>query len=342
MANEKFQNALKRIPQQVPPIWFMRQAGRYHKHYQAIRAKHSFEEMCKNAALAAEVAMGPIEDFDFDLAILFSDILFPLEAMGMGLKYDPAPTLSFQLNEETLPRLRPANEAIEGLRFQKDAVRATRERLPQSKSLIGFVGGPWTLFAYAVEGSHKGELKDAKRLMRIFPKFCDLLIPLMIENIKLQFEGGAEAVMVLDTAAGELAPDLMNEQVDFTIAKLARAFPGRLGYYAKGINSAHLSHEIFKKKGVLGGLGFDHRWDIRESLTRHNIGFVQGNFDQSLLFLPPAEFKLRATQYLERVKKLSIEDRAGWVAGVGHGLVPFTPEENVRDLVRLTREVLSN
>src|SRR5215213_2056337 len=100
MANERFQNARERRPQDIPPVWFMRQAGRYHKHYQALRKQHGFMELCKDPALAAEVALGPIQDFDFDVSILFSDLLFPLEAMGMGLSYDPAPKLEWQLTPE--------------------------------------------------------------------------------------------------------------------------------------------------------------------------------------------------------------------------------------------------
>src|SRR6476619_1299189 len=88
IGNARFQNALARKPQGTPPIWFMRQAGRYHRHYQALRAKHSFMELCKVPELASEVALGPILDFDFDVAILFSDLLFPLEGLGMGLSYD--------------------------------------------------------------------------------------------------------------------------------------------------------------------------------------------------------------------------------------------------------------
>src|SRR5471030_2818467 len=97
--NEKFQNALHRVPQAVPPVWFMRQAGRYHSHYQALRKQHSFMELCKNPDLAAEVALGPILDFDYDVAILFSDLLFPLEALGMGLEYgDGGPKIGRHLN----------------------------------------------------------------------------------------------------------------------------------------------------------------------------------------------------------------------------------------------------
>ena len=341
MANQRFQNALKRIPQATPPIWFMRQAGRYHKHYQALRAKHSFMDLCKDPLLAAEVAMGPIDDFDFDLAILFSDLLFPLEAMGMGLDYTPAPTLAWQVSDETISRLRSPSEAIAGLRFQKDAMAATRARLPASKSLIGFVGGPWTLFAYAVEGSHKGELSQAKRLIHLFKPFCEKLVPLLEQNIQLQLEGGAEVVMVLDTAAGELSPLMLSEQVDSTIGRLAKKFPGQLGYYAKGIQPAHLSHALFRERGVLGGLGLDHRWDMSSALKTQQLGFLQGNFDQSLLFLSAGDFETRARAFLEPIRRLSIEERAGWVSGLGHGVLQHTPEANVRKMVQLIREVMT-
>ena len=100
ICNERFSNALKHIPQKTPPIWFMRQAGRYHSHYQNLKKSYSFEELCKNPDLAAETALGPINDFDFDVAILFSDILFVLEALGMSLKYDPGPIFGKFIDEK--------------------------------------------------------------------------------------------------------------------------------------------------------------------------------------------------------------------------------------------------
>src|SRR5437588_9168668 len=111
IGNARFQNALARVPQRTPPIWLMRQAGRYHKHYQALRAKHSFVDLCKQPELAAEVALGPVMDFGFDAAILFSDLLFPLEALGMGLEYtDHGPRLGWQLDENSISRLRSIDD----------------------------------------------------------------------------------------------------------------------------------------------------------------------------------------------------------------------------------------
>src|SRR5712692_3808982 len=124
IGNARFQNALARRAQSVPPIWLMRQAGRYHKHYQALREKHSFMDLCKKAELAAEVALRPVLDFDFDAAILFSDLLFPLEALGMGLDYsDRDPHIGWKLDRETFSQLRSVAEAWPHLSFQGEAMR---------------------------------------------------------------------------------------------------------------------------------------------------------------------------------------------------------------------------
>ena len=143
IGNARFQNALARRPQSVPPIWLMRQAGRYHKHYQALRARHSFMELCKQPELAAEVALGPVLDFGFDAAILFSDLLFPLEALGMGLEYtEQGPRLGRKLDEQNISQMRAVDDAWPSLQFQGDAVRATRERLPNDRSLIDLSAAP--------------------------------------------------------------------------------------------------------------------------------------------------------------------------------------------------------
>src|ERR1051325_661550 len=127
IGSARFQNALARRPQPTPPIWLMRQAGRYHRHYQSLRAKHSFMDLCKQPELAAEVAFGPVMDFGFDAAILFSDLLFPLEALGMGLEYtDHGPQLGWKLDADSISRLQSVDEAWPHLLFQGDAMRATR------------------------------------------------------------------------------------------------------------------------------------------------------------------------------------------------------------------------
>jgi uroporphyrinogen decarboxylase len=339
MSSELFKNAIKRKTQDVPPVWMMRQAGRYHRHYQKLKEKHTFMELCKNSELAAEVALGPIMDFDFDVSILFSDLLFPLEALGMDLFYDPGPKFTKNLESKDLTKLRKKTEALEYLKFQKTAAELTRKALPKSKSLIGFVGGPWTLFSYAVSGGHDGNLIGPKTQLGFFKDFCEILVPLLIDNIQLQLDGGAEVVMIFDTAAGELSPFIYNQYVVPELNKLAQAIPNRLGYYSKSTQAPHMT-EIRKNSNWLG-FGFDHRWDLPLILKESKSGFVQGNFDQSLLFCLPEDFKLRFKEWLMPIKNLSSEERAGWVCGLGHGVLPKTPEENVRNFVKMIRDELS-
>lgn len=335
--NTLFQNAILRKAQKCPPIWFMRQAGRYHKHYQKLRAENSFMDLCKKPKLAAEVALGPIEDFDFDVSILFSDLLFPLEAMGMGLDYSPGPKLGWHLSSVAdLKKLNNGPQALDQLRFQTEACKETRKILPAHKSFIGFVGGPWTLFSYAAGGSH--EAQQVKRSISLFDGFSDILLPLLKQNIQLQFDGGVEVVMVLDTSAGDLSPNLYKRLVMPKIKELVEAFPGRLGYYTKNTNHEHIE-DYFQLK-QLAGLGVDHRWNLAKLFDK-SPGLVQGNFDQQLLFLSPQEFKQEFHRWIEPLKQLSMEQRKGWVCGLGHGILPQTPEENVRSFVKMVREVFA-
>lgn len=333
--NSKFQNALKKVPQNQPPIWFMRQAGRYHKHYQNLRSKNSFMDLCKKPELACEVALGPVEDFDFDLAILFSDLLFPLEVMGMGLDYVPGPKLAWSLSSlDDVKKLKTGTPAIDGLRFQEEACRLTRKALPADKSLIGFVGGPWTLFSYATVGHH--EASGVKKHLPLFTAFSEKLMPLLMENIQLQLNGGVEVVMVLDTSTGDLSPLDFKAYVVPLLQALSHKFPGKLGYYSKNTNWEHV-RSVFKDT-TFSGVGVDHRWSLPDVL-KEAPGFVQGNFDQQLLFLPTNDFKKALDAWIKPLTALSKEQRAGWVCGLGHGVLPQTPEEHVRHFVKYVREV---
>jgi uroporphyrinogen decarboxylase len=336
IGNVRFQNAITRVQQATPPIWLMRQAGRYHRHYQDLRRQFSFMDLCKKPELAAHVALGPVLDFDFDAAILFSDLLFPLEALGMGLEYtDAGPRLDWKLTPQTFPRLRAVDEAWPDLLFQGEAMRATRQLLPNDKSLIGFVGGPWTLFVYAVEGTHKN-VDMATTELYLFEKFCESLVPLLTKNVELQLANGAEVVMIFDTAAGELAPEVFQSAVVPQLERLTRSFPSRLGYYSKATTREHLNHSLFTN-GHWAGLGVDHNWDLRDAFEQFPNGFIQGNFDQNLLLASRDEFKRSLEQFLNPLLK---HDRAGWICGLGHGVLPKTPQENVRHFVTTVREVL--
>ncbi len=337
--NEKFQNALKGVSQDVPPIWLMRQAGRYQKTYRALREKHSFIDLCKIPELSAKVGFNAVNEFDFDLCILFSDLLFPLEAFGMGLKYEPGPILGWHLDtEKDFEKFKGTEEAFELIKFQGDCLKATREALPKDKSLIGFVGGFWTLFGYAVDGSHKGNMLETKKRLHLFDAFVNVhMVPFLEKNIQLQLDSGAEVVMVFDTAVGEVSAQFFKEKVEPHLIHLARKFPGKLGYYSKGGNLNYFSPDFLAQEWA--GMGWDHRWDLKQKLVnRKHVGFVQGNFDQALLHQSFSDFKLSLNQYLEQFKDLDVDQRRGWVSGLGHGVLPKTPEENVKYFVDHVRD----
>jgi uroporphyrinogen decarboxylase len=329
MANLSFQNAIQRKTQNVPPIWFMRQAGRYHKHYQNLRKDHSFDDLCKIPELASQVALGPVQDFDFDVAILFSDILYPLQALGMGL----------ELNTENIGSLKEGLDVVPHMGFQKLAMQQTRAVLPDDKSLIGFIGGPWTLFVYAVEGSHAGSLTQSKRMISLFPEFLKKMLPLLKENIRLQLAGGAEVVMIFDTAAGEVSPLDFKKWLQPVLKELCAVAPGKIGYYSKGTQAAFFDQDFVKIPWA--GMGFDHRWNLTSCFGLGHTGFVQGNFDQSLLFLEKPQFQEELGIYIENMKSRTTAERAGWVSGLGHGVLPKTPEENVRLFVDTIRKAFA-
>ena len=337
-ANERFQLAVQGNAQNIPPIWFMRQAGRYHSHYRKLKEKYSFLELCKNPELAAEVALGPIKEFGFDVSILFSDILFPLEAMGMGLDYNPGPVINNQIQSESdFLKLRDLDSIVLHLEFQKKALEYTREILPKNVSLIGFIGGLWTLLNYAISNKQNGYLSNPKSNPKLIKLFYDKIIPVLKENVRLQLEGGAEIVMILDTLGGDLSPDWFEELVVKPVIEITINYHGRIGYYTKGSTLDQM--KSLKNISGLAGIGVDHRFSI-ENLLKYKVspGFLQGNFDQSLLFLPTDEFIQAVKKYLYPIKNLTSEERIGWISGLGHGIKPGTPEDNVKRLVDLIRE----
>lgn len=352
--NTLFQNALASKSQKIPPIWFMRQAGRYHKHYQNLRSKHTFEQLCRQPELAAEVALGPIMDFDFDVSILFSDILFPLDGLGLELSYsDAGPKLNhslkngFQIKNSNLAEV--TEKALSELQFQAKALKITREMLPKNKSLIGFVGGLWTLFVYACEGGHAGAMTFPKDHFFVDTYFVQALKSVVESNIRMQIEAGAEIVMVFDTAAGEVSSLFFQKYIEPFLIEWAHLFPNKLGYYSKGTQASFFSSSF--KSAPWAGQGIDHRWNIAEQLKLKNSnpkslaalagGFLQGNFDQALLFQETSRFKENLDQYINTLLQLSEQERASWVCGLGHGVLPKTPEKHVHLFIETVRKAFA-
>jgi uroporphyrinogen decarboxylase len=341
------QSALERTNASRPPVWFMRQAGRYHNHYRQLRARHSFEDLCKKPELATAVTLGPIDDFDFDAAILFSDLLFPLEALGMPLKYDPGPKLGWHVREhDDIQRLVLTDASVASLEFQGRALRAIRGRLPDSKGLLGFVGGPLTLFFYAAAGSHQGDLGIAHAGLPDgrYAAFCEKLLPLLTQNIVMQWRAGADCIAIFDTCAGELGPQAFARwvvpQLRDVVNAVRRECPdARILYYSKGTDAAHwrLLGEV-----RLDGIGVDWKTPIASVLAEFGAHWaVQGNIDPHTLLLPEADFLESVEQFFAPVAALPAGQRRGWICGLGHGVLPATPENHVRLFVDLQRELFT-
>ena len=337
MPNKKFKNALERKSQACPPIWLMRQAGRYHDHYQSLKKNYTFEELCKKPRLAAETAMGPINEFDFDVAILFSDILFPLEALGMDLSYNPGPQFGLHLDEENAGSLLTNQNPIDFMDFQGEAIERTIERLPEEKSLIGFVGGPWTLVAYACNVNK--DLSDISISNFQVGLLENVILPLLKENIKLQLNAGAEIVMIFDSAAHQLADEDFKIYLDKTFNELAKEFPNKVGYYAKdGINYDIIIDKKNQEGIALAGMGLDSSIDLKDYFNQTGNGFIQGNFSENFLTLPYEQFLPKLEDFINHMADLGPNDRLGWVCGLGHGVLKTTPQENVKAFVTKIRE----
>jgi len=332
MASLLFKNALNLTSQKTPPIWFMRQAGRYHSHYQKLKENYTFEQLCKIPELASEVACGPVKEFDFDVAILFSDILFPLEGLGMPLHFSPGPIFDNFITEDNYKKYSNIDSAIEHMEFQREAIKITREQLPSSKSLIGFVGGLFTLLRFAID--KKKPLKKIEKFHFVF--LINILLPLIKRNIQLQLEAGAEIVMMFDSGLTDLDEAIFLSKYIFLIEDIAKTFPGKVGYYSKGKNFDNI-YPLFDYP--FAGIGIDHTINIEKSFSSYKKGFIQGNFDENKLLLDIDQFSTELEKYCDQIK--SISDLNGWVCGLGHGINKNTSEKNVHLFIDIIRKRFS-
>lgn len=325
------------------PVWFMRQAGRYHSHYQNIKKNSDFMTMCKTPELACEITMGPIQDFGFDAAILFSDLLFPLEHLGLGLSYHSGPPeLKYHLRDEkNFKRLVPIQDGKSFYAFQHDALALLKKELPAEKTLLGFVGAPFTLFTYAVEGSHQGNLVDTKKYLYTdhYNQFLTALLPELYQSMACQAIGGADMICLFDTAAGELSMEDYRDYIVPGLKKLIANFKEEFPhipiiYYSKMTHAHYLKHLEHSQISVLG---VDWRHDLTLLKPFQANFYLQGNIDPAWLHLPWADLKKRLEQFKENLCDQNF-DFSKWIFGLGHGVLINTPEENVRSTVAWVKE----
>lgn len=317
-----------------PPIWVMRQAGRYLPEYRELKAKSSFLHMVRTPALAAEVTLQPLKRFALDAAILFSDILVIPEALGQGYHFRDAGGIAMDYRLETraqIDALAPIEAVPARLRYVADALSLLKKELAGSHALLGFGGSPWTLATYMVEGGSSEEFERIKQLFytepAMFEALLEKLTAALIAYFKLQIEAGADAIQIFDSWGGIIAgPDYEAASLRWIrniVAALPADFPVIL--YAKG-TAPQLMNQAFT--GVRA-LSVD--WTSDLALVRRTLPdkiALQGNLDPVLLNLTPDIVQNEATRLLE-----SMRGTTGHIFNLGHGIMPQAKIECMQALV---------
>ncbi len=344
LKNDRFLRALRREETDCTHVWIMRQAGRYLPEYRATRkVAGDFLTLCKTPELACEVTLQPLQRFDLDAAILFSDILTIPDAMGLGLSLNEGVGPIFANPIRTVDAIKalPVIEVQEELAYVFDAVRLIRSELDGRVPLIGFAGSPWTLMTYMVEGGSSKDFKFAKGLLHCEPGMSHVLLDrttdAVIAYLKAQVEAGAQALMVFDTWAGALSTP---QYLEFSLA-----------YMWKIVNALKADEKtrdipvtLFSKGGGLwlekiaatgcDGVGLD--WSVPISYARELIGdrvALQGNLDPTVLYAK--------AETVCREAKLILDDfgaHPGHIFNLGHGIHPGIDPEKVKALVDTVHE----
>jgi uroporphyrinogen decarboxylase len=336
-----FLKACRREPTAYTPIWLMRQAGRYMKEYRALRKKYSFMEMCKHPEIAAQVTLQPIEKFKLDAAIIFSDILIPLEPMGVAFEFakGEGPVFHQPVREmKDIEKLRVI-ESEEEISFLLKAIRLVRKELEGRIPLIGFSGAPFTLVSYIIEGGHSKNYINTKELMYQDGPAWDTLMnkisDVLIRYLNAQIRAGVQAVQLFDSWVGCLSP---TDYEAYVLPYSKRVIEG-VDKSVPLIHFATSSSALLELMKRAGGdvIGLDWRVDIAEAWARigYDVG-IQGNLDPVVLFGPVGLIKKEVKRILDQVGA-----RPGHVFNLGHGILPNTPVENVAALVDAVHEISS-
>ena len=336
--NSRFLDACRRRPTDVRPVWFMRQAGRYMKEYREIRKHHPILEICKRPDLAAQVTLQPVEALDVDAAIIFADLLLPVEPMGLKLQFvegegpviDNPITTSSDVDALSISDTDDLGYVAESIQL---AVRALAGRVP----VIGFVGAPFTMASYMIEGGPSRTFLKTKTMMyrdeTLWRRLMGKLVDVLGSYALMQISAGARAIQVFDSWIGALGSD---DYVRY-VAQYSRALIERIR--SGGVPVIHFgtgTGGYFRELHAAGGdvLGIDWRVNIDQAWM--DISYrsaIQGNMDPAALFAPLPELKARVHELLRRTGS-----RPGHIFNLGHGILPETPVENVKAVVEFVRE----
>lgn len=331
IANTPYLAALRGEKPARRPIWIMRQAGRYLPEYREVRAKTSFIGLCKTPELACEVTLQPIRRFGFDAAILFSDILVPLEPMGAPFSFgEGGPKMDEAIRHEDQVRALRVVDSREHTGYVADAIRLIKGELGDTTPLIGFAGAPLTLASYMIEGGGSKNFQHLKTMLYARPdllrELLDKLADQILDYMLMQVDAGVDALQLFDTWGGILHPQDYVETVLPGIHKiidgLKDAGVPRV-YFLKG-SAPFLPHV---KTVNADAFGLDWTLDLAEGAAALDRP-VQGNLDPLCLFGTKDEIRRRALEVCRRG-----DAAKGHVFNLGHGILPPTPIENVETLV---------
>jgi uroporphyrinogen decarboxylase len=334
LVKDRFLRACRRQAVDVTPVWFMRQAGRYMAEYQALRKKHSLLELCRAPELAVEVTLQPVRALGVDAAILFSDLLLPLEPLGIPFHFatGEGPVIEKPVRSgadvDSLRRFEPRQALAPVL----TAIRLLRRELDGKTPLIGFAGAPFTLASYAIEGGHSSNFARTKGLMYGEPaswhRLAALLAEVVLDYLRAQVEAGAQALQVFDSWVGALDE---SDYREFVLPHTKRIFDGLAALAVPrihfGTGTGHLLAAQREAGGDVIGLDWRTPLDVGWGLLGHDRA-VQGNLDPTLLLAPRERLLARVDAVLAQAA-----GRAGHVFNLGHGILPGTPVENVKAVV---------
>lgn len=333
---QRFLDTLALKPTDQRPIWLMRQAGRCLPEYNELKAQHGFLKMVRTPELATEVTLQPIRRFDFDVAVIFSDILIIPEAMGQSYSFGDGKGIQMEYPMDTAERIDALEpEAIpEKLSYMFEAEKLTRQELGDKTALLGFNGAPWTLANFMAEGKSTKEYTKAKILFHsnrnLFDKLMNKLCRAITLCLTQQAEAGVDVLQIFDTFGGSMAPDLYWDASGKWIKKIIDDLETDLPVivYRRG------PYPAFELIGKLGcnGLGLDHTVtfpEIRKTLPNMAL---QGNLDSALLLSDPATVKEATTKLLA-----SLNDDPGYIINLGHGVLPGTKLDCIEALVETVR-----
>jgi uroporphyrinogen decarboxylase len=332
--NERFLKACRREAVDATPVWFMRQAGRYMADYRSLRERHSLLDICRSPDLATEVTLQPVRRIDVDAAILFSDLLLPLEPMGLPFDFvkGEGPQLDRPISDAAdIDRLK-VFEPREALSHVLEAIGQIQEELDGRVPLIGFAGAPFTLASYAIEGGHSNNFAKTKALMYGHPdawhRLCEKLADVVSDYLGAQIDAGVDAVQVFDSWVGNLGADDYREFALPHTRRIFDAIRGRVPSIHFGTGTAAILEELRDAGGDV--IGVD--WRIPLDVAWERIGFdraLQGNLDPTLLLGPVARMFHQTDDILRRVA-----GRPGHIFNLGHGILPSTPLEHVQMLAQ--------